>query len=205
MGLLSTLHRSFLGRSRLGSLIKHVAESIPPNSRILDIGCGSGQLAAGVMALRPDVHIEGLDLRSVTNASVPIHYYDGDSIPFPDGSWDVCMAIDVLHHCEAPHRTLREMNRVSSAKLLIKDHIADTAIDYQLLACMDWIGNRGYGTPLPYHFLSSKKWESLFSELKLNTDHRKTKLNLYPPYYLGLLDRNLHFLAVLSKSDPPPG
>ena len=156
------------------------------------------------MTIRPDVHIEGVDLRSVTNAVIPIHFYDGETIPFSDDSWDVCMANDVLHHCDNPRRTLIEMKRVASSKLLIKDHVANSTVDYRLLACMDWIGNRGYGTPLPYHFLSSAEWERLFDELELRTEHRKASLNLYPPYYLGLLDRKLHFLSVLSKTDTPP-
>ncbi len=63
---------------------------------------------------------------------------------------------------------------------------------------MDWLGNRGYGTPLPYNFMTSKEWSKLFQELHLEQSSYKTDLGLYPPVFMGLLDRRLHFLATLA-------
>ena len=93
-----------------------------------------------------------------------------------------------------------EMCRVAKYGLILKDHIADTWGDRLLLTIMDWAGNRGYGTPLPYNFLTTKEWSSLFDEMGLRHVEHSTRLNLYPPYFFGFLDRQLHFLAHLDKN-----
>ncbi|MCF6286075.1 MAG: class I SAM-dependent methyltransferase, partial [Candidatus Hydrogenedentes bacterium] len=86
---------------------------IPQNATVLDVGCGNGSLAAGILLLRPDIHVEGIDIETVPSASIDIHYYDGKRIPFPDHSWDVCMANDVIHHCNDAKEILEEICRVA--------------------------------------------------------------------------------------------
>jgi ubiquinone/menaquinone biosynthesis C-methylase UbiE len=173
---------------------------IPDGATVLDVGCGNGRLSAGVLESRSDLHIEGVDIDSVPESVIPIRRYNGIEIPCPDDSWDVCMANDVIHHCEDPRAILKEMRRVARTAIVLKDHIADSFVDFQFLKFMDWVGNAGYGTPLPYNFLSTKEWEDLFEELGLEELQMETNLSLYPPALLGILDRKMHFLTVLSLS-----
>ena len=198
MNPLRDVHRYLLGQYRLDALIRQVAEVVPEEARVLDVGCGNGKLAAGVLALRPDVQIEGLDITVSPDAAIPVHTYDGARLPFDDKTWDVCMANDVLHHCDDPGAMLGELCRVARWGVVLKDHVADSRLDGFVLGAMDWIGNRGYGTPLPYNFLSSAAWEALFAAHGLHVEAHRSDLRLYPPWFLGVLDRQMHFLAYLS-------
>tara|TARA_R110001592_G_scaffold325611_1_gene605712 strand:+ start:295 stop:930 length:636 start_codon:yes stop_codon:yes gene_type:complete len=200
LNLFTKLHSHKLGQFRLTSLIRQIAEIIPSKASVLDVGCGNGKLAAGIGSLRSDLRFEGIDLVSVPGAAIPIHYYDGHTIPFPDNSWDVCMANDVLHHCDNPIAILAEMCRVSKSAILLKDHIADNWADRELLKLMDWFGNVGYGTPLPYNYFSSDEWRASFSDLGMAPSQYLTELHLYPPQFLGVLDRKMHFLTLLEFS-----
>src|SRR3712207_7677180 len=66
MKLLRQIHgcahdKAVFGR-RVEVLARTLADFIPENARVLDIGCGSGTLARAIMKLRPDVAIEGIDV-----------------------------------------------------------------------------------------------------------------------------------------------
>lgn len=200
-GLLSGLHYSTTMRRRITVLSDHLAGAIPPGQSVLDVGSGSGLLAGALAARRPDLVIEGIDVKLPQDSAVRATPYDGERIPFDDDTWDLAMAVDVLHHSPDPEATLREMRRVARGYLLIKDHVADTRFDFQLLKGMDWLGNRGYGTALPYTYLSSAQWAQLFSDLGLEEVCRKQSLQIYAPPLRWLLDRQLHFLALLKTPE----
>ncbi len=196
--LLNATHQATVSTRRVRQLAKHFADVIPPRKRVLDIGTGNGRLARRILDLRPDLTIQGIDVRSNIDAEIPVTEYDGITIPFEGDSWDICMASDVLHHCDDPMAMLREMNRVAIDAIVIKDHFADTRFDYTLLCAMDWAGNFGYGTQVPFNFLSSREWLESFSTIGLTPVEVRKSLQLYPIPFTWLLDRNLHFVALLS-------
>ncbi|MDQ0485435.1 methyltransferase domain-containing protein [Streptomyces cellulosae] len=96
-----------------------------PSMRILDIGCGPGTITAGLTALVPDGHVTGLDRepgileraravaeeRGLANAD----FVTGDvhALAFPDDTFDVVHAHQVLQHVGDPVAALREMRRVT--------------------------------------------------------------------------------------------
>jgi ubiquinone/menaquinone biosynthesis C-methylase UbiE len=87
---------------------------------LLDVGCGAGttdrHLAGRVKSLHGvDVSEEML---TVARKQVPegeFVSYDGQTLPFPSDSFDVVIAICVLHHVPPPEQTsfLRELSRVT--------------------------------------------------------------------------------------------
>src|SRR5262249_11690391 len=46
------------------------------------------------------------------SASRPDYLYDGDRLPFPDGSFDTVLSIQVLEHTPEPFHLVAEMSRV---------------------------------------------------------------------------------------------
>jgi SAM-dependent methyltransferase len=120
MSLFQRLHRKVHGKAvfdrRIEVLTRTLADFIPANARVLDIGCGSGTLAKRIMALRPDVSIEGIDVLVRPGTEIPVTEFDGDTIPWPDGHFDIALFVDVLHHTEAPARLLAEAKRVSNGE-----------------------------------------------------------------------------------------
>jgi len=197
--IMTAMHEKCISTRRIKKLAPTIASILPPHSKVLDIGTGNGRLARAILELRPDVSISGMDIRASTSTVMDVETFDGAAIPKADGSWDVCMASDVLHHSENPERLLREMVRVSRQYVLLKDHIADSKSAWRVLALMDWVGNIGYGTPVPFHFFSTNEWKRLYESMGLRLKSEKLRLHLYPIPLTFVLDGNLHFVALLEK------
>lgn len=98
---------------------------LEPHMRILDIGCGPGTITAGLAALVPDGHVTGLDREpgilerartvAVERGLANVGFTTGDvhALDFPDGTFCVVHAHQVLQHVGDPVRALREMRRVT--------------------------------------------------------------------------------------------
>ena len=189
--------KAVFGR-RIEVLTRTLADFIPQGARVLDIGCGSGTLAKRIMALRPDVTIEGIDVLVRPGTEIPVTEFDGDTIPWPDGHFDIALFVDVLHHTEAPARLLAEAKRVSKGGIVIKDHFREGVLADATLRFMDWVGNAQHGVVLPYNYLSDPEWRSIWSRLGLKVERLTDKVGLYPAPFSWLFDRRLHFVARLA-------
>jgi|TARA_B100001971_G_C18022248_1_gene448046 ubiquinone/menaquinone biosynthesis C-methylase UbiE len=102
-------------------LAEHVVSLCEDNFRILDFGCDDGTTAKMIMALNPSLKIAGVDIQSDRQSKIPRKTYDGKKLPFPDDSFDIVLAIDVLHHTGDILPLLEEMKRVSKKILLLKN------------------------------------------------------------------------------------
>lgn len=103
-----------------------------PPGRTLDVGCGTGDLAAMVNDAGYDV--TGLDyspgmLRVMhqQRPGIPGVAASSTDIPFPDNTFDLAYTVAVLHHVadqKAVHETLKEMVRVTKpgGRILVWDH-----------------------------------------------------------------------------------
>jgi ubiquinone/menaquinone biosynthesis C-methylase UbiE len=96
-----------------------------PGQRMLDIGCGTGNLLLALGARRPDLDLTGLDPdpkalsraeRKARRAGVAVRWERGfsDELPYPDGSVDRVFSSLMLHHLDPPVKdaTLAEVRRV---------------------------------------------------------------------------------------------
>ena len=89
-------------------IVRRYLETLPPGSRVLDAGCGEGVLV--------DEYADRLDIRGVdANYSSPrVTTGSLTKLPFPDGSFDSVLCLDVLEHLayDDQPRALAEMHRV---------------------------------------------------------------------------------------------
>lgn len=92
-----------------------------PGHRVLDLGCGTGAMAAELARRFPGIDLVGLDRSSsqlaVARVRHPIaRYVEGDAaaMPFEDGAFDRVHASWLLEHVEDPVAVLREVRRVLS-------------------------------------------------------------------------------------------
>jgi SAM-dependent methyltransferase len=202
MSIFQTIHQKVHGKAvfdrRIEVLTRTLADFIPANARVLDIGCGSGTLAKRIMALRPDITIEGIDVLVRPGTEIPVTEFDGDTIPWPDHHFDIALFVDVLHHTEAPARLLAEAKRVSRGGIVIKDHFREGVLADATLRFMDWVGNAQHGVVLPYNYLSDPEWRGIWSKLGLKVERLTDKVGLYPAPFSWLFDRRLHFVARLA-------
>ncbi|GFE21005.1 class I SAM-dependent methyltransferase [Streptomyces nigrescens] len=99
--------------------------ALRPHMRILDIGCGPGTITADLAALVPEGQVTGLeqapdvleqarataDARGLTNVRFAVG--DVHALDYPDGTFCVVHAHQVLQHVGDPVQALREMRRVT--------------------------------------------------------------------------------------------
>ena len=195
--LLGAAHAKLVFGRRVQVLAAHLGPLLPPQGRILDVGCGDGSLDRLIMDQHP-VQIEGLDVLRRPHTHIPVTLFDGTHMPYADNSVDAVLFVDVLHHTPDPMQLLREAQRVARRCVVIKDHCADGWLAVPTLRFMDWVGNAPHGVVLPYHYWTEQRWREAFASLSLSLEHWQPRLGLYPPPAAWLFERQLHFVARLA-------
>jgi SAM-dependent methyltransferase len=106
---------------------------------ILDVGCGTGVLAARIAAEIPRATIWGLDLvadmlgggrerwQAHRDRALPVQG-DSERLPFPDGAFDVVTCANSFHHYPHQYRAMKEMCRVlkDGGRLFLLDGCRDS-------------------------------------------------------------------------------
>lgn len=201
--LLNQVHGALIFGRRVEALADALANAIPHDARrILDLGCGDGQVAVALMQRRPELAVEGVDVlvRPVTH--IPVTQYDGTSLPFADQSFDYVTIVDVLHHTDDPASVLTEAARVAQRGVVIKDHLREGVLAGPTLRLMDWVGNRGHDVRLPYNYLDHEEWGHAFARAGLGETQRQVRLGLYPAPLSWFFERKLHFVNRLEHINP---
>lgn len=204
MTLIDYVHKRFVYDRRVKRLAAHFAEVLPQDASVLDVGCGDGCVSHRISVLRPDLRIQGLEVQVRGETLIPVSQFDGVTLPFEAGSFDVVLFADVLHHAVDGVPLLKEARRVARQGVALKDHLEEGILARQTLRFMDRVGNARYGIPLPYSFWTRAQWSTAFNESGLKVSQWKEDLGIYLPPASWLFDRTLHFLAFLTPrtSDP---
>ena len=88
--------------------------------RVLDVGCGTGQLLADIRDRFPTTQVHGLDLcdgmirsaKTLLGSGADLTQGESQSLPFPDDHFDLVVCTHCFHHFPDPLRSVREMARV---------------------------------------------------------------------------------------------
>jgi methionine biosynthesis protein MetW len=104
-----------------GSVNRAVINAVPSRStRVLDVGCGSGQLGANLKRLR-DCHVAGVtfsaeEARLARESLDEVIVQDLESMPFDAlGQFDCVVCSHVLEHVRRPADVLKRMHPVFGA------------------------------------------------------------------------------------------
>ena len=200
MSLGGRIHGGLVFPRRVRVLRDRLVPLISEGARILDLGCGDGALAWSIQQARADVSVRGTDVLVRQPAHIPVEPFDGKSLPYPDGTFDAVLIVDVLHHARDPLGLLREAARVSRTDVLIKDHLADPWLAVPRLRFMDWFGNARHGVALTYQYWTRSAWTDAFRSLDLTVADWNERLGLYPAPVSWVFEDSLHFVAHLRRN-----
>lgn len=170
-----------------------------PQDRVLDVGCGSGQLG---VALAPLVaHVTGIDLTPAmldqaralqARAGIAnVDWKQGDSLNLPvaDGAFDLVISRSMFHHAANPSGTLAEMRRACApqGRIAVLDLTpeADKAVAFDAL---ELLRDPSHARALPVEEL-----RALGAQLGLK------EMSVRPH------TAELPIETVLATSRPPPG
>ncbi|HEX7355085.1 MAG TPA: class I SAM-dependent methyltransferase [Mycobacteriales bacterium] len=112
------VHDAASARRALAEIQQLLGRSLRPGDVVVDVGCGTGWLAAGLRRARPDVTVVGSDLstgmlsRARLAGGRPLVQADATVLPLAAASVDVIVCRGVLHHLPEVVRALREWRRV---------------------------------------------------------------------------------------------
>jgi len=202
MNLLHKVHGGFVYPRRIFQLTRRIAQLLPPQARVLDVGCGDGLLSSEITKLRPDVQLEGIDVLVRSKTFIPVMRFDGARIPHADASFDVVMFVDVLHHTIDPAVLLREAKRVARRAIVVKDHTRNGLLAGARLRFMDRVGNARHGIGLPCNYWPREKWHAELKTLGIHIESWAEGLDLYPWWADWIFGSALQFIASLTPSRP---
>jgi ubiquinone/menaquinone biosynthesis C-methylase UbiE len=117
----SGLPHSFFTAAKANALRELIATRLHGmrNPHVLDVGCGIGELHPLVRSMfgricGVDVSTASVAQARIRNPELQYEAYVGETLPYESATFDLSIAICVLHHVPPPQRVgfLREMRRV---------------------------------------------------------------------------------------------
>jgi methionine biosynthesis protein MetW len=148
-----------------------ISELIVPNTRVLDLGCGEGELLAWLQEHK-GVDARGVELvgsRVQRAIARGVSVYQGDIdhglADYPDGAFDYIILSQTLQEVRAPLKVLRDMLRVGRRAIVAFPNFGHWRVRLAHL----WTGRAPKTRLFPYdwynspniHFLTVHDFESL--------------------------------------------
>jgi ubiquinone/menaquinone biosynthesis C-methylase UbiE len=143
---------------------------LPPDARILDVGCGKGFLLYDFASALPAGQVAGIDISpyAIENSKTEVRQFvqvgNANCLPFPDKSFDLIVSITTLHNLYIYDlwRSLQEIERVGrGAKYIVVEAYRN---EREKMNLMYWqLTCRAFHTP--------QEWEWVFEKAGYTGDH----------------------------------
>jgi len=187
-----------------GKRVRAVLRSVGagPQDRILDVGCGAGNILALLPGDRTGVDISDFMIKRAGESlrdQAKIINADAEELPFPDGGFDRVIASSLLSHVLHPEKVIAELRRVLKPSGRV---VVSIAHEEQIEKGLRWaralgltgnLGKPGEERDQPYHVdyhlhrFSLKRLRSLTEEKFTEVSLRKVPTFLFPAHYIVAL------------------
>lgn len=160
--------------------------------RVLDLGAGEGYVGAALQR-RTGAAVVLADVVDLNRTSLPHTVYDGQTLPWKDGRFDVTMLYFVLHHCADPQRVMQEALRVSRRGVVVVESTYTRAGQRRLLRVLDRGANRlrsrstMSGQEANLAFRRPEAWRAMFAALDAEVVAEKRFGTFWHPQVLFVL------------------
>lgn len=159
-----------------------IGQIVEPGSRVLDLGCGEGELLAWLVenkrVLARGVEISAANVRKAIARGVSTYQGDIDEglADYPDHAFDYVILSQTLQETRSPLRVLKEMLRVGRRAIISFPNFGHWFVRVSML-----VSGKAPRTKLfPYswynspniHFLSVKDFEELCQEQNFPVERR---------------------------------
>ncbi len=186
--------------SRIGELVRRITLHLRESDLVLDIGCGFGALGKAIIdsPFCPlGVRINGLERVRRGGELIEVQAYEDSTVPYADGTYDVVILADVLHHEPEPDRLFHECIRVARRLVIVKDHQLQGVLAQQRISLLDWAANFPYGVPCTYQYNTPAQWTDLHRRHGLAVVEELRSMRLYPSGLNFLFGGGLQYFVVV--------
>lgn len=159
-----------LHQKKAGYLVGLIGPFLKKDGRIMDLGCGSGELTKKISDL--GYQITAVDVVDKVKVSgIKVTLYDGEKLPFGDKEFDQVLLITVLHHVPGYLELLKEVARVSREMIIVED-IYENWWDRLNIWFWDSVLNLEF-LGHPHNNKSDAEWKKTFEELGFELTEEK--------------------------------
>ncbi|HEY3826423.1 MAG TPA: methionine biosynthesis protein MetW [Bryobacteraceae bacterium] len=159
-----------------------IGEIVEPGSRVLDLGCGEGELLAWLVehkrVLARGVEISPAQVRRAIGRGVSVYQGDIDEglVDYPDKAFDYVVLSQTLQETRSPLQVLREMLRVGRRAIISFPNFGHWSVRIAMLRNgqapkTKLFPHNWYNSP-NIHFLSINDFEDLCREHQFPIERR---------------------------------
>lgn len=157
--------------------------------QLLEVGVGPGSVQQ--VLLEHEYQVTGFDVRdqrwNPERIPAPV-LGTGESLPFPNESFDVALLFTVLHHCDRPIKVLREAARVAPLIAVVED-IFSNPFERTCVHWADSLANWAFSDH-PHQNRSHNGWLDEFTREGLIVEHtRRWRIGPFQQVFYLLRER----------------
>ncbi len=182
------VNEKLVGRSYL---ITNQVESFLKGNRLLDFGCGDGQVGDELSARFVVASYDVADYRLKKSG-----YFTNSWADLSSQRFDSALAVTVFHHCDDPDLEIERLRNITQ-RLVVIESVINSSMPWEIQALVDWIYNRGLhpraSIPVPGNFRTIVGWMETFTRhgfVITHTEDFGIDLPIVPEHHvLFVLDR----------------